>query len=42
MMMVAGDNYNCGFSSNSSRWECHLGNNLGLLRKLGFLLVINT
>jgi hypothetical protein len=29
-------------SSISSRRECHLGNNLGLLLKLGILLVINT
>jgi hypothetical protein len=41
MMMVNGDDYNYGF------WYFLLegvlfGNNLGLLLKLGFLLVINT
>ena len=34
---------NISMVSGISSWrECHLGNNLGLLLKLGFLLVINT
>jgi hypothetical protein len=42
MMMLNDDDYPCGNLGISSCRECHLGNNLGLLLKYGFLLVINT
>jgi hypothetical protein len=42
MMIINDDDYLYGTFGISSWRECHLGNNLGLLLKFGFLLVINT
>jgi hypothetical protein len=42
MMMIYDDDYLYGTLGISSWRECHLGNNMGLLLKLGFLPVINT
>jgi hypothetical protein len=42
MMMLNDDDYNYGIFGISSWREWHLGKNLRLLKKLGFLLVINT
>jgi hypothetical protein len=40
-MMLNDDDYLLWYFGISSWRECHLGNNLGLLLKFGFLLVIN-